>query len=96
MYCENLRVLYPWLTLQMSQDAKKFVSVNCADDSPAKATDSGVVSPVGNGDGGGDIDFVSKKQRSESSDRCVDEFAILDFSSAGIARLNLPNRSLTD
>ena len=53
----------------MSEDAKNPVSVNCADDAPAKATDSGVVSPVGNGD----IDFVSKKQRSESSDRCVEE-----------------------
>lgn len=51
----------------MSRDAKKPVSVNCPDDDAplAKATDSGVVSPVG---GDGDNEFVSKKQRSESSD----------------------------
>ena len=54
----------------MTRRAKSPVSVNCPDDAPAKTTDSGVVSPVGNGDGAGpDMDFVSKKQRSESSDR---------------------------
>ena len=59
----------------MSRDAKKPVSVNCPDDDAplAKATDSGVVSPVG---GDGDNEFVSKKQRSESSDRCVDNLSI--------------------
>ena len=78
MSCESISVLYS--SFQMSQDAKKPVSVNCLDD--AKATDSGVVSPIGNGDGG-DNDFVSKKQRSESSDRFVVQFTI---------RKGLPNR----
>jgi len=57
-------------SIVMSRDAKKPVSVNCPDDDAplAKATDSGVVSPVHNGESGGDNEFVSKKQRSESSD----------------------------
>jgi len=51
----------------MTRRAKSPVSVNCPDEAPAKATDSGVVSPVSNG-AGPDMEFVSKKQRSESSD----------------------------
>ena len=52
----------------MTRRAKSPVSVSCPDEAPAKATDWGVVSPVGNG-AGPDMEFVSKKQRSESSDR---------------------------